>query len=271
MAYLRNVTLFINFIPITGLRIDFEIIKTGKKEPNTAKIKVYNLGFITMNALSTKTNLPVQITAGHLDNPPGPIFIGRSKFIEVVEQEADTITVIEAYDDAFGVNQGAVVALPAGGLASSVVALMAAQSGAPLATPITKIGIYQNGFSFIGTIKRCLDLVVKEKLKMEWSIQNNLLYVLEPNLPKIAAPILLSPLNGLIGRVEKVKQEGYDLTEDFTNYYKFRVILLPRLGIGLTVTITSKDFIGALKIESMRYVGSTHENDYTIYCTGKKI
>ncbi len=295
MTFLRQIILYINLIPVSGLRIDFEIIKNDKSMPNTSTTKIYNISDITRKLFANLSNVPFQITAGHLLTL-APLFIGRTKYVEnkklkkprkkdgftitgtqeefsIEEQEegVDTITQIQAFDDAQGLDSPVSVSIPAGGNPLTALTLMAATIKAPLANTPAFVDVFQNGFSFIGTASQCLDQVVKNRLKMDWFIQDGLLHVLASKQSKLLPPVALSPLNGLIGRVEEIKEENPDPTKMFDVYYSFRVIILPILGIGSQVFLTSKEFTGLLKIVSMRIVGSNYDTDFTMHCKGIKI
>lgn len=263
MAFNRIIIVTIGGLPISsGIKISYEIYKKDTKDPNKAIIKLYNLSEITKRLISLVTDTPVIISAGYLDIPPAPIFVGRLKYATSMKEDGNVITQIEALDDARGFNSGISVALPIGATASSIIALASAQLVAPLATPLTGDSIYQNGFSFIGTVKKLLDMVVRDRLKLDWSVQDNLLYVLDPALPRVGAPIVLSPANGLIGSVQVEKDETNNLinkAKKQEDKITFESLLIQRAGIGLTVALVSSNFTGTLKIKELTMMGDSRD------------
>ena len=83
----REVICLINFIPIQGIRIDFNIKKTDNDKPNTGVIKLYNISDITKRNITLAADTPIQITAGYQDVGPAPIFIGRIKYVTSEKDE----------------------------------------------------------------------------------------------------------------------------------------------------------------------------------------
>ena len=268
MSYLRLLNVVVNGLPIFSLRIDFDIQQSNQAstdEPNTGEIKIYNLSPITRKLISIPKSLIV-VNAGHLDNIPAPIFLGKLKSYREENTNTEVISVLEVEDN------GGLLDLhtmkmsffyPPLSPASSVIAGIAGFAGTPLASIPIRNHIFLNGFSHSGLLKNALDIVVKDVLKMDWFIDKALLFISDPLIPSVSLPTIISAANGLIGSPEKIVEDSNKKLLP-TKKYKFKTMLNPRHFIGQTVTVVSKVelMIGVFKITSLRKYGSNYTNDF---------
>ena len=280
MAFKRKINVIINNIRISDLRIDIEIEKSEDGKSKLANIKIYNLSPLTIKVITNTPKAIVQIDAGHLDMDVFVIFVGRLKNIDTKDSEdnINTITTIIAYDDAEGLDQPTAIALPRGGAVASIINLLCTVAGMPLATPILPADNvrYPAGFSYIGSVKGCLNDVVQNKMNKIWSVQDGKLFITNEGESLITAPIILSPLNGLIGSLSPIVDSDGAKTKQKENKlskkkWEFTSLLLPRMKIGLPVQITSREFTGGLKIVFLKMKLSNYENDFICQCEGEEV
>jgi hypothetical protein len=267
MSFLRILNINVNGLPISGMRIDFDITESNQKktkEPNTAEIRIYNLAPITRNKISNGQFLT--LNAGHIDNIPAPIFNGRIKEYKEENTTTEIISVLQVEDrggngenDLYKTKKS--IFFPPLTTAVSICGSICGFAGTPLASAPIRDYIFIDGFSHTGLLKKALDKVVYDCLKMEWFVDSGRVFIEDENFPTISLATALSPTNGLIGSPEKFVEEEHGQKID---KYKVKCLLNPRSVVGQSLTVFSKvcPMNGVFKIENIRKYGSNYTTDF---------
>lgn len=252
------------------LRLTFKVVRTLKKEPNTAEISIYNLTQANRVAFQEK-GLETSLEAGYLNNV-SQIFKGQLDFAENKLSGRDWITTLQSTDggklfrsarintsikgpakigdvlqaagDALGIN--------AGNLAEKV------RSGS-IRGALTE---FTNGIVLSGKAEQVFDKVVKS-MGYSWSVQDGQLQLLEPVEVVGQDAVLLTPGTGLIGTPEAGEK----------GYVKARSLLQPELLPGRKVKIESKnqDVNGFFRAEKCTFIGDTWGKDWYVDIEGKPL
>jgi hypothetical protein len=192
---------------ITGLRIQFHVIKTTKKHPNRSTIKVWNLAPAT-RAMLEKPNTVVTLHAGYKEEGGakllfhGAVFFAWTKF-----EKGDVITDFELGD---GIQEYRDTMISVGydkKVESTTVLNDTAQKmGVALTMPSNApTRTWENGLSYYGSARGLLDKVVSGT-GLEWSIQNGNLQVLEKGGVTTRESVVLNAKSGMVGSPEHYRK-----------------------------------------------------------------
>jgi Baseplate hub gp41 len=191
-------------IEITDLRIEFEIEKSAKKNPNKSSIKIYNLTEATRTELE-KPGTRCVLYAGYKDQDgPQLIFNGDVTFAWTQFKLPNVITEFELGDGASEIRDTTIsVGYDKGVKSKQILNDAAKKMDTPLVIPSNlEERVWEHGLSFFGPVRTLLDKVTKGS-KSEWSIQNGNLQVIEKGMVTTRQGIVLSADSGLIGSPER--------------------------------------------------------------------
>ena len=191
-------------LEITDLRIQFEIEKTAKKNPNSSSIKIYNLTKATRTELE-KPNTRCVLYAGYKDQDgPQLIFQGDVTFAWTQFQLPDVITEFELGDGASEIRDTTIsVGYDKGIKSKQILADVAKKMDVPLVVPSNLVDrVWEHGLSYFGSARTLLDKVTKGS-DSEWSIQNGTLQVIKTGMVTTRQGIVLSANSGLVGFPER--------------------------------------------------------------------
>jgi len=227
-----------------GFRITFEVVKTNTREPNTAKIQVYNLSQPTANQIDTRDDVVI-LQAGY-GNVVEQLYVGDITKAGTVRVGVDRITSIECGTAAKATRTGKLAESFSPGTPDKAIFAKAAEAlGLPLGD-IDGLSDDQevNGFSSTGRISDLLDKVVG-KTGASWSVQDGALTVC-PKKPVQSTGLLLTPDSGLIQSPEKT-----DIG------VKFRALLSPSVAPCRIVQIQSENVTGFFRVLKVTHRGDT--------------
>jgi len=191
-------------IEITDLRIEFDIEKSAKKNPNKGSIKIYNLAKATRTELE-KPGTRCVLYAGYKDQDgPQLIFNGDVTFAWTQFKLPDVITELELGDGASEIRDTTIsVGYDKGVKSKQILQDAAKKMDTPLVVPSNLAErVWEHGVSFFGPVRTLLDKVTKGS-NSEWSIQNGNLQVIEKGMVTTRQGIVLSADSGLIGSPER--------------------------------------------------------------------
>ena len=199
------------FTVVTGLFMQFDVEKTSEKTPNRVRIQITNLNETSRSTLEQK-NVIVRLEAGY-QNQLDELFIGNISKGSSERGGHDWVTSIEAGDGekAFGTAQVNTTLGP-GANTKQVLETLAAALGKGIGSikGVLDTDIFQNGITLTGDVSQRIDEIT-DKMGLEWSIQDDKLQVLPPDVPSEELGIILTPETGLIGspvRREEAKKGG---------------------------------------------------------------
>lgn len=254
-----------------SLRIKFKVVRSSKKEPNTADIDIYNLRKDNRVALQEK-NLAVSIEAGYTENT-SQIFLGDLEHSETVLDGRDWITTIQAADAGQAFKSARInVSLTGPAPIGDVLQTAADALGIDLGNVADKVSAgslrgalteFTNGIVLSGKAEKQLDKVVKS-MGYSWSIQDGALQLLGPDETVGDQAFLLQSGTGLVG----VPEAGED------GLVKARSLLQPEILPGKKVQIESigaESINGLYRVEKTTFVGDTWGSDWFVDIEGKPV
>lgn len=265
-------------LEITELRIQFDIEKTAKKNPNKSSIKIYNLKKETRAELE-KPDTRCVLYAGYKDDA-GPILIfqGAVTFAWSKFELPDVITELELGDGATEIRDTTIsVGYGKGVKSTQILNDVAKKMGTPLTLPSNAPErSWANGLSHHGSARALLDKVV-QGTGLEWSIQNGNLQVIKSGMVTTRQGIELSADSGLIGspeRERKSKEGTAEVTDTSKKKQKVKTatkhhdgwsvkaLLLPDLVPGDRIKLKTRDVDGIFRIQELKHRGDSHDGDW---------
>lgn len=211
---------WLSYDPVTrnqGLRQAFRAEKTKSSEPNKGEVQLWALSDDSIALLSAKGAV-VSVEAGYesLQNL-GLLFIGDVDHVDVKNK----VTKVEAGDGSRKYRLSRVATSYATPVSlQQLLQLFAGRLGLPLrlSASVRDIRLTQGG-AFVGRVSDQLDSVTKS-LGLTWSIQDNVLQVVEEGSDTGQRAVVLGPQTGLIGEPSKNVKE---------KTVQFKALLQPKL------------------------------------------
>jgi hypothetical protein len=274
-----------NGVEITDLRINFDIVKTAKKNPNKSRIQIWNLQKSTRQ-MCEKPNTRCILYAGYADQD-GPILIfsGGITIAWSKYDLPDIITEFELTDGGQEIRDTTIsVGYDKNIKSSQILSDVSKKMGLPLNIPSNLADkTWQNGLSFYGPARTLLDKVTKAA-GQEWSIQNGNVQVIETGMVTTRQGIVIAADSGLIGSPERERSayEGNtaepkkkpaktkskakakvqnDPLKEFDGW-KVKTLLLPQLNPGDRVQLDTRDVQGIFRCDYIQHKGDSHDGDW---------
>jgi hypothetical protein len=267
------------------LDIDFKIEKTDKKEPNKAKITVYNLNpdhrgeLLRMSGTqldkSKRKPIYVELDAGY-ENEHGVIFSGDLRNIETRIEKTDVLTVVFGHDGGHKFKTTTIEKSFAKGspLATAIKACAEAMgvglgnvNEVSATASIPGLGkTLPHGIVLHGPAHAQLDRLLKSS-GLDWSIQDNNLVVTERGKPLNRSAIRLSPETGLVGspetQVETDVVPGKSAPPASKHGIKCKALIHPGFYPKRKVVLDTENFKNAgYMISSVDFSGQSGGNDW---------
>jgi len=265
-------------LEITELRIQFEITKTAKKDPNKSTIRIYNLRKETRTELE-KPDTRCLLYAGYKDEA-GPLlmFQGAVTFSWTKYELPDIITELELGDGAPEIRDTTIsVGYDKGVKSTQILNDVSKKMGTPLTLPKDiPERTWQNGLSYYGSARILLDKVTRGS-DLEWSIQNGNLQVIKSGMVTTRQGIVLSADSGLIGfpeherkanegttDVKDTKKKKKTVSTPAKHYdgWSVNCLLLPDIVPGDRVKLESRTVEGVFRVQELKHQGDSHDGDW---------
>lgn len=248
-----------------GFRISWDIEKTSESNPNTCKVKIWNLNETSRSALEQKgvvmilevgyNSIPERV-GGRIvrDQIKEILFSGDIKKVSTVKNGPDRITTLEGGDGEVAlqdknINKSFGPNTPITSVFNQLIDKLGVAKG-------TVKGIkdesFQNGLALTGLVKDQLDTLTK-KQDLEWSIQDNEVQILPKDTSIDGLAIQLTAETGLVGTPIK-REEGLEFT----------ALLNPQIRPGRKVEIISRDIDGIFIVKKAKYKGDNREGQNII-------
>ena len=271
-------------IVIKNLRISFNIEKDATTSANNARIDIYNLSEETIETLE-QPDMICQLEVGYKNGIQlSRIFVGYLAYCSTRQEGADIVTSLELYDGQVPVRDS-VFSL---GYSNGVNGKKIAQDCAAAMGLTTFFGedvafeSYPNGYSFAGYARDCLSEICAAS-NIAWSIQNNVLTFTYDDGGTGLKAFVFNAGSGLIGMPERVvknakqfaaearrisklksgkkkKNKSQRITKQST--WRINTLLNPTIGVKDYVKVESQRVNGWFIVESIRFTGDTHGNDW---------
>jgi len=252
--------------PGNSLALKFDVQKSVEREPNTASVRIANMGRSRREALEQLDSPQLEIVAGYRDLTD-TIFVGDARDIWSERDGPDVWTTIEAEDggksyrtaeieQSYGPGVPVITVLRACadamgigiGNAASVIA------GATLDTAGSN---FAGGTVLSGPAWRSLNRICRS-CSLRWSVQSGVLQLRTSGQPAETTSIRLSPGTGLIGsptRGAKDEQTGRVTHTLQSN-------LIPGLYPGRVVEVDSSELEGAFLCRRVGFMGDSTGQDW---------
>ena len=265
-------------LEISELRIQFDIEKTAKKNPNKSSIKIYNLVKSTREELE-KPDTRCLLYAGYKDGDGALLlFSGSVTFAWSKFELPDIVTELELGDGAAEIRDTTIsVGYGKNVKSTQILNDVAKKMGVALTLPSdAPERAWENGLSYYGSARTLLDKVTKGT-GLEWSIQNGNLQVIKAGMVTTRQGIVLSSDSGLIGSPErerkakegtaevkdsKKKKQTVKTAAKHYDGWSVKTLLLPQLNPGDRVKLESRDVNGVFRIQEIKHSGDSHGGDW---------
>lgn len=253
---------------VDGLRIRFRVKKTLKPDPNSADIRIHNLGDATRATLQ-EAAVPVVLMAGY-ESDTQVIFSGTSRAVDHRREGQDWVTHIQCGDGEQAFRGFSQFSFGAGTKATVVLERIAKDLGIDVGDALAKLkrGDFREGFlqgyTATGRAVRELDRVAKA-LGLEWSIQDGQLQLLEPDAATQAEALVLSADSGLIGSPDHKMAENASVAPLLRAECLLNGGVLP----GRLVKLETATRTGFYRVENVEHQGDTHGSEWTTAWEGR--
>jgi len=251
----------------TALDVAFEVEKSLAREPNTATVKVFNLGRQRRDALSDGDQL--ELRAGYLDLV-STLFVGEARHVYSERHGPDIVTIAEARDGGReyrttrldrGWSPGTSVAavVDAAVEAMGIGAGNLGQYRDQLTLEEGGDGIFRDGYVASDAAWRVLSVILSD-CGLRWSVQNGNLQVRQPGQPAEQQAVYLSASTGLIGSPSRDIGGARGTQRRMT--VNASSLLRQGLYPGRIVVLESSEVDGNFRVKRARYVGDTSSDDW---------
>jgi hypothetical protein len=248
-------------IEINNLRIAFEVTKSLDKEPNPAKIRIWNLAPYHRAAIMSGQWKTVALSVGY--EQLRMIYAGDITKRNVKREDMDLVIEVECGDGAKAFRSARVnMTLPAGttdGFAAVALAgtmpdtprgTMAVQRATPSSRPRVYCGNTRDYLSNVAHANNA-----------DWSIQDGSLIMLPANATLTGQGPLINESTGMIG-MPQAKDEGLEV----------QCLCNPEITVGGVVRVESLEstYSGDYKVVAVKHNGDSMEGDWfsTLTCIG---
>lgn len=261
-------------IKIAGLRIAFDIKKTGTSESNTCKITVNNLTKNTQNQIKADGDLLAELKVGYEEGSTGTIFIGDIINVNHNNTKPGSITTIEVEDGAKALKSKKIsCSFKAGSTVRQVLEKAVKELGLPEKTRMALVNIpnvvLPSGYAFEGHVAEMMDELCLDN-GLEWSVQNNEMKMYTKTGTDdntIYKTVLIGSPRHIL---QKSKKHTLSDVENFVGW-EFDTLLLPQAEPGGKIVLSSVDISPAidLKIKEVSHNGDTHGDNWTTTIKGE--
>jgi hypothetical protein len=249
----------------------FDVEKSTKREPNKARMEIFNLSKNRRDSLSTAD--AIELYAGYVDNF-SMIYSGDIKDIwtTIDVRGGGTRTVIESNDGGlayrrtrvartFGDNTTVeeVLRYIVGEMGIGEGNLQELESVSERTNGPTS---FPNGIVLSGMAYRALDNIIRSR-GLRWSVQNGNLQLRRGNRPVRETAVVLSPTSGLIDSPEKDHTKANNRRRGRKATISCKSLLIPGLYPGRVVQLESAELTGNYQVKRVLYRGSTDGDDWS--------
>lgn len=274
----RSYELTVSMLGIQGFKIDssiqpaldiqFEVVRTLTREPNTAKITVINLSPINRANLEILEDALVELKAGYGNNS-GVIFVGDCE-VNNRHEKPQWYSDFEADDGGKSVRLDRVnLSFAPGATLSTVIAQVASSMRVGIgntAIEALKGTLVDGGKEFLngcvvsGQAVKQLNRLTRSS-GLEWSIQNDQLQLLEKDKPLPQIAVVLNENTGLVGAPAQGNKGEVSM----------RSLLNKDLVPGIQIRLESANLTGNYRAEKCTYIGNTRGQEWYVDVEAKPI
>jgi len=258
----RKYKIQVDTIVFDNLDVEFHILKSLKKDPNTLDLTIYNLNKDHRRQLESVENPIVQIEAGYEDNM-GVIYLGLLREVSSVLKQPDWVTTLTSGDGEKKKRNGRVNKSFAAGtkwkrVLKEVAKTLEIETGnldevIGSGKLIEATDEFSHGVVVSGQASKEMDRLIRSA-GLEWSIQDGAFQILEAGKALAKEAIVLTPNTGLIGS-PTVSSDGI-LT--------FTALLNPNILPGKQIHVFTDLISGFFRCEKIEYTCHSRGNDWYV-------
>lgn len=273
--YDRRWRVQIGDLDVTALDLRFDVLKSTKREPNVALIRVRNLGPDARARASRAAT--VSVRAGYRDDGDEPplLFVGDVRRVTHEYYAATYETIIEARDGGTAysdrrISRSYAPGTPLTAIVRDVVDAMQIGRGnlADVEPSLRLAGVatVPEGYVATGRASDVLSALLRAS-RLRWSVQNGALQVLRLGAPVRATAVVLSPQTGLVGSPTAGDRAASQAAVARTASKRRGIIdavslLQPGLEPGRPVVLESALVSGDYEVREVRYEGDTASDEW---------
>lgn len=245
----------LNAIEVEELRVQFRVVKTRSKEPNTCEATIFNLAEATRGGMQAK-GAKLILQAGYADTM-AQVFGGDVRLIEHTHPGAEWATKIQAGDGERAFRHARVnIAFKGGTPATTIVHEIGKRMGLDLGNLVEQAGSvkghFKHGYVAHGPASRELTKALSAQ-GYEWSIQDGRLQILKVDAAMSGGAVLLTPDSGLIGSPEF----GSPLKQGGPPVLRVRSLLQPTIRPGGQLELDAAAQKGRYVVHKVEHSGDT--------------
>ncbi len=255
----RVAAVTVDTLKITGLRVEFKVVKTSRPEPNSAEVTIYNISADHRRKMQV-AGVPVLLEAGY-ESAPGQstmqqLFLGDMRVAGHKRHGVDWVTKLEAGDGEKTLRTSKLTeSFAAGTRKDAVVKRMLESMKLNVKDAVAKIGEkglqgaaeeFYKGISLSGSTAAELTRVLDD-MGLTWSVQDGAVQITKPG-EIVGDLVVLTPATGLVGSPEAGEK----------GYVKVRSLLNPLIKPSGGIALDSEAFKGTFRVEKATYSGDTH-------------
>jgi len=248
-------------IQVTDLAMSFSVKKTLKPEPNTCDLTIYNLSPDHRAALEQMQVATVQIEAGYQEGT-SVLFVGDLRTGVSTHTGVDYETKLSSGDGEKAIKTARVNVAMKKGTATPAKVLQAVASAlgvgsGNLSQAVAKLqgaGIANNfseGVVLSGSAFREMNSICRT-CALSWSIQNGKLQILPLGQALQTSAIQIDQNSGMVGAP----------TIDNDGVLNVKTLLIPDVFPGRLLVLNAQRLKGNYRIESCKYDGETHGQNW---------
>ena len=255
---------------LEGVRISFEIEMTDNRTTNTAKIDVYNLSQETIGLLEQKDASCI-LKIGYDDEELSTLFIGNIVEFEHDFTGSDVITKITCKDGYIPLTEKKLsLSFAADSTTKQIIDKIVAELNLTKGDYSTIPSyVYKQGFSFIGSPGKALELVLS-RIGYEWTIINNVLVISKENESNNATIMqFLSSATGLLDKPKRFKDKQIRVIKTsatkknkLLDGWKIKSLIIPSIQPKSLISVESDELEGIFLVKAVKFSGDTHDNTW---------
>jgi len=255
---------------LEGVRISFEIEMTDNRTTNTAKIDVYNLSQETIGLLEQKDASCI-LKIGYDDEELSTLFIGNIVEFEHDFTGSDVITKITCKDGYIPLTEKKLsLSFAADSTTKQIIDKIVAELNLTKGDYSTIPSyVYKQGFSFIGSPGKALELVLS-RIGYEWTIINNVLVISKENESNNATIMqFLSSATGLLDKPKRFKDKQIRVIKTsatkknkLLDGWKIKSLIIPSIQPKCLIKVESEELEGVFLVKAVKFSGDTHDNTW---------
>ena len=271
----RNIQLLIGKIGevgklLEGVRISFDIEMTDNRTTNTGNIDIYNLSQETIGLLEQKDASCI-LKIGYDDKELSTLFIGNIVEFEHEFTGSDIITKVTCKDGYIPLTEKKLsLSFAADSTSKQIINKIVSELNLTKGD-YSKIPsyVYKQGFSFVGSPGRALELVLS-RIGYEWTIVNNVLVISKENESNNQTIMqLLSAETGLLDKPKRFKDKQIRIIKTSTTKknklldgWKIKSLIIPSIQPKSLIKVESEELNGIFLVKTVRFTGDTHGNSW---------